>query len=134
MDLQEGDGKYCASELLEDEFLKQSLLEPHTLFKSDVFSLGLSLTEIFMQNQLKLELNGSTWHSVRNNQIPWENIPCGDTNIVNLLKRMTCRDHKLRPSIDKVVLDVNQIELEYIKQQIINKREHLVLLKNSNLI
>lgn len=44
--IHEGDGQYCAKELLSDKFLNLILDKPELLKKSDIFSFGLTFLKL----------------------------------------------------------------------------------------
>lgn len=65
--IQEGDGKYCAKELLSDAYMKERMNSPQLLKKADIFSLGMIMLQLMMGNEFKLPLNGEQWNRIRNN-------------------------------------------------------------------
>lgn len=63
-DVQEGDCRYMASELL-DDYLDER--QQNDLKKADIFSLGATIYELMMGQELPK--NGPRWHQIRNGDL-----------------------------------------------------------------
>ena len=84
--VEEGDCRYMARELLNDDF--------SALDKVDIFALGLTLLEA--ATGVDLPRNGTLWHEIRDGRIP--NIPNFSMDFNDLLRQMIHVDPKQRPS------------------------------------
>lgn len=61
LEVEEGDSRYLAVELLHEDI-------PKNLTKSDIFSLGLSMVELITRQELPT--NGPVWHELRSGNTP----------------------------------------------------------------
>ena len=114
-DIIEGDFAYIAPEILNDK---------HNIgFKSDIFSLGLSLLEILAK--VDLPQNGEMWKSIRMKDnykivdelyIKWD---IKSESLLNLIKRMVCVNVCNRPSTEELLNEF--IELKHRMVNLQNK-------------
>lgn len=72
--IHEGDGRYCAKELLSDKYLNSMLNDPELLKKADIFSFGLTFLKLLKGNNFELDLNGTNWNKIRNNEFFFDDI------------------------------------------------------------
>lgn len=105
--LDEGDVRYLAKELLDDDY--------QHLTKADVFAVGISVHELW--TRLEPPKNGDVWHDYRNNNIPY---PAEKIDLINSCKdagflRKTIQDlvrpdPRVRPSSIDVI---NRLRMRY---------------------
>eukprot|EP00126_Sphaerothecum_destruens_P012200 Sdes_comp20985_c0_seq1m19498 len=90
-DVEEGDCRYMAPELLKEDFTH--------ITKADIFALGMSVYELCIPDNLPK--NGAKWQALRSGQI--EDIASYSKEFNNLLKQMLHPDPKCRPSADRLL-------------------------------
>ncbi|OEU21382.1 kinase-like protein [Fragilariopsis cylindrus CCMP1102] len=96
-DGQEGDARYMPPELL-------TSATRHT--SSDIFSLGLTLYEIAMEEDIEMPSEGPHWHQLRSSNEP--KLPsCRGDNLQLLLQSMTNPDETRRPTADTILENEN---------------------------
>lgn len=96
-DGQEGDTRYMPPELL-------ASATRHT--SSDIFSLGLTLYEIAMDEHIEMPSEGPCWHQLRSSNEP--KLPtCRGDNLQRLLQSMTDPDEQKRPTADSILDNEN---------------------------
>jgi membrane-associated tyrosine/threonine-specific cdc2-inhibitory kinase len=96
-DGQEGDARYMPPELL-------TSATRHT--SSDIFSLGLTLYEIAMDENIEMPSEGPHWHQLRSSNEP--KLPsCRGDNLQLLLQSMTNPDETRRPTADTILENEN---------------------------
>ena len=96
-DGQEGDARYMPPELL-------TSATRHT--SSDIFSLGLTLYEIAMDEDIDIPSEGPHWHQLRSSNEP--KLPsCRGDNLQLLLQSMTNPDETKRPTADTILENEN---------------------------
>jgi serine/threonine protein kinase len=92
-DGQEGDTRYMPPELLSSSIRHAS---------SDIFSLGLTLYEIAMDDHIELPVEGPRWHELRSVNEP-KLTSCRCKELEKLLQAMTNPDENKRPSADQIL-------------------------------
>eukprot|EP00751_Fragilariopsis_kerguelensis_P027502 CAMPEP_0170881100 /NCGR_PEP_ID=MMETSP0734-20130129/32846_1 /TAXON_ID=186038 /ORGANISM="Fragilariopsis kerguelensis, Strain L26-C5" /LENGTH=1334 /DNA_ID=CAMNT_0011264783 /DNA_START=200 /DNA_END=4207 /DNA_ORIENTATION=- len=96
-DGQEGDTRYMPPELL-------TSATKHT--SSDIFSLGLTLYEIAMDEYIEMPSEGPHWHQLRSYNEP--TLPaCRGNNLQLLLQSMTNPDETKRPTAESILQNEN---------------------------
>jgi len=96
-DGQEGDTRYMPPELL-------TSARRHT--SSDIFSLGLTLYEIAMDEYIEMPHEGRHWHQLRSCNEP--TLPeCRGDNLQLLLQSMTNPDETKRPTAESILRNEN---------------------------
>ena len=118
----EGDSKYISPEV----FYKQN---NNISYKTDIFSLGLSIYELL--TEIELPLNGEGWQNIR--KIGVEDVALeliskkfGVINgkmFINLIKIMTNVNSSLRPDINSILNDEKNFDELYKRFMSINKHE-----------
>ncbi|XP_065900726.1 membrane-associated tyrosine- and threonine-specific cdc2-inhibitory kinase-like [Dysidea avara] len=90
-DVQEGDPKYMAPELMQGRFGKPA----------DIFSLGISLLE--MACDMELPNGGNAWHQLRSGYLPDEFTSHLSTELLDILKWMMHPQPQSRPTADQLL-------------------------------
>jgi len=96
-DGQEGDARYMPPELLTSATRHPS---------SDIFSLGLTLYEIAMDENVEMPSEGLQWHQLRSQNEP--KLPlCHGDDLQHLIQSMTSPDAMKRPTADSILENKN---------------------------
>ena len=131
----EGDSIYISPEL----FYKNIGVISH---KSDIFSLGLSILEILIGDELPK--NGPLWQEIRNKGIPKEFfdkiILINDDyaqrdKLIDLIQNMTKINSNERPELCNILNDINNYTELYSRFQKLKNRiyEHDIVINNLNI-
>lgn len=96
-EVQEGDPKYLAPEVLEGS--------NNITTAVDIFSLGMSILEL--ATDLDLPRGGEPWHKLRNGQIPHDLTASLSPQLVQIIHAMIDSNHKRRASADVLLADVH---------------------------
>lgn len=92
-DITEGDSRYMAPEMLNEEYGE--------LNKCDIFSLGATLYEICLGRELPA--NGQEWHEIRNGMLDPEALKVYSPSMQELVRLMLQRDPVRRPSAQALI-------------------------------
>lgn len=63
--IKEGDGRFCAPELLNDSYVETNKARIDLLSKADMFSLGLTIFTVMTGQSFLLPYNGPDWFKIR---------------------------------------------------------------------
>eukprot|EP00871_Galdieria_phlegrea_P002199 jgi/Galph1/2980/GphlegSOOS_G1621.1 len=129
LDLSEGDSRYIAPELLEENY--------DNLTKADIFSLGATAYELCRLSKLPLLSGGDEWHQIRRGELEAMTI---NGEMETLIRDMLNPNPLLRPTAKEVVNRVSSQEskelvirhLEQTLKEERNKRKHLEALLASS--
>lgn len=114
-DVPEGDSRYLAPELLNED---PAALVPD-LPKADVFSLGVMTYEL-MRNR-PLPLNGDEWHDVREGRVDLKGLESYSKELTELILLMLRNNPVERPSAEKILseylLSPEQVEIKQLKME-----------------
>ncbi|XP_065841686.1 membrane-associated tyrosine- and threonine-specific cdc2-inhibitory kinase-like [Oscarella lobularis] len=109
-DAQEGDPKYLAPELLQNQFGKPA----------DVFSLGMTLLELSCD--IELPSFGEAWHVLRSGHIPETTLEGLSPDLKRLLRAMLNPDPISRPTIGQVLSDPYLSKTAFIREKMTRKK------------
>jgi len=117
IDLSEGDSRYIAPELLEENY--------EHLTKADIYSLGMSAYELCRASQQPLPSGGEEWHQIRRGYLEPMTV---DSELVSLIREMLCPDPCLRPCARDVIRrlgleDKKDIQIAQLAQQLDQERQ-----------
>lgn len=90
-DIQEGDPKYMAPELMQGHFGRSA----------DIFSLGISLLELACE--MELPSGGHAWHQLRSGYLPEEFTSHLSSDLLDIIKWMIHPQPQLRPTADEIL-------------------------------
>mmetsp|Transcript_14836 Transcript_14836/g.28711 ORF Transcript_14836/g.28711 Transcript_14836/m.28711 type:complete len:769 (+) Transcript_14836:582-2888(+) len=93
-DVEEGDSRYMAREILNEDYRQ--------LTKGDIFSLGASLYEMVLGRELPA--NGPEWHEIRDGNLNLEAMSRVSMDIQSLIRLMLLKDVATRPSAEALLL------------------------------
>lgn len=96
-EIQEGDPKYLAPEVLEGS--------QNITTAVDIFSLGMSILEL--ATDLDLPRGGEPWHKLRNGQIPRDLTDSLSSQLVQIILTMIDSNYKRRATADFLLGDVH---------------------------
>jgi len=136
-EIEEGDGRYLAAEILND------MVEPMPdLRKADIFSFGMCMYEFAVGE--RLPTNGDEWHAIRGGEIPklQENRKKLPQDLIMSIQSMMSLDPNKRPSATQLLqipcllsekdiqLKWEQTQNEWNKEKI-KELEHLLQIRPS---
>ena len=102
----EGDARYMAKELLNEYSFADIQKKTVDLTKADIFSLGIAIFELLVQDRLSLPKNGELWHSLRNNQLSiLDSVEDYSESLKRLVSKMMSKDPANRPSAKEILID-----------------------------
>ena len=107
-EIEEGDSKYLAEEMLEEQKLNKIRSKKLDLRKADIFSLGMVVFGIIAKQQVEVPGAGPHWHNLRKGDLPeLEHLPEYSRELKMLVRKMLHPDFRRRPTASEV--------LQYIK-------------------
>lgn len=116
LDFLEGDSRYYAPELLDNTLFKQILS-----FSTDIFSLGLSFTEIIFK--IDLPVNGPLWEEMRKEGFEFKDefyrnsdLDRIDTNMIKMIKWMLTINPINRPTTSQLLQSVPELQERRYRQ------------------
>lgn len=92
-EVQEGDPKYLAPEILENCM--------NIRCAADVFSLGMTILEL--ATDLDLPRSGDLWHRLRNGDMPSDHIKTLSSDLIEIIMKMIEPNHLKRPSVNELL-------------------------------
>ncbi|GBG24357.1 Wee1-like protein kinase [Hondaea fermentalgiana] len=93
-DVEEGDSRYMAMEILNEDYRQ--------LTKGDIFSLGASLYEMCLGHELPA--NGPEWHDIRAGKLSQEALSRVSPDMQSLIRLMLGKDPVARPSAEALLV------------------------------
>lgn len=93
MEVQEGDPKYLAPEVLHSS--------SNISCAADIFSLGMTILEL--ATDLDLPRGGEPWHQLRNGQIPSHLVSSLSKELVEIIMKMIEPDHLKRAKVEELL-------------------------------
>ena len=107
-EIEEGDSKYLAEEMLDERKLEKVRSQQLDLKKADIFSLGMVVFGIMTMRQLEIPGAGPLWHNLRHGDLPeLDHLPEYSWELKALVRRMLNPDFRRRPTASEI--------LKYIK-------------------